>query len=211
MKHAAPRAGRVTAFVAVALVAACAVQKSAPRESTTASKHPESGGDKKMEAPAPPPPAPPGGVPEDAPGTGTPPPSDPSKQPVAAPPTTTAPPPVTPPPTTTAAPPKKPEPNVPTAVPGPPPATPGPGVKPSPDPGVSNVGVAQTRFDDAHAAFVQASGCPAMCKALDSLKNATAHLCALSKSTEPKRCGDAQAKLQKAEAKVKSVCGGCGS
>ena len=91
-------------------------------------------------------------------------------------------------------------------VPSPPPTA---GVKPDPMP--TKIGMAQQKFDDAHAAFVGASGCPAMCKALDSMKNATEHLCALASGSEQKRCGDAQAKLQKATAKVKSVCGGCGA
>lgn len=206
MSRARALSGRISALLALGFAAACAVQKQAPHE-TTAVKRVDSDQDgvkdaKKTEAPpaAPPPPttgADPGGS-----GTGMSPTGDASTgkvpPPLVTPATpTTAPPPTTPKPNTVVEPPAKPTPN--------------PGVKPAPDPGVSNVGVAQGRFDDAHAAFVQASGCPAMCKALDSLKNATAHLCALSKSTEPKRCGDAQAKLQKAEAKVKSVCGGCGS
>lgn len=189
---------RVSVAGSVLAIGACAMQKPAPeaREPATATA-------KKNEA-APASMAPP---PEPNTGTGT---StsggDTAKEP--------PPPPVTPNTTTspTAGATKIPGVDVPTAQPTPPPITPKPGVKPTtPDPAPSNVGVAQSQFDAADKAFVGASGCPAMCKALDSLKNAAEHLCALSKASEPKRCGDAQAKVQKATAKVKSMCGGCGS
>lgn len=195
---------RVSVAGSVLAIGACAAQKkSAPeaREPVTATA-------KKNEA-APAAAQPP--EPKTGTGSNTPE-GDTSKEPPKLPP----PPPVTPNTTTTTSPTagatKTPGVDVPTAQPTPPPNTPKPGVKPTnPDPGPSNVGVAQSQFDAADKAFVGASGCPAMCKALDSLKNAADHLCALSKSSEPKRCGDAQAKVQKATAKVKSMCGGCGS
>jgi len=194
---------RASVAGSVLAIGACAAQKSAPREPVTATKKNEAA-PASMGAPATDsktgtslpepykePPPPPTVTPDpSAGGTGnTPPGVDVPKKPTATP--VQPPPPVTPtaPPTTTSP----------------------PGVKPTPVPGPSTVGVAQAQFDDADKAFVGASGCPAMCKALDSLKNAADHLCALSKSSEPKRCGDAQAKVQKATAKVKSMCGGCGS
>ncbi len=191
---------RVSVAGSVLAIGACAVQKkSAPeaREPVTATA-------KKDEAPASVavPPEPKTGTGTSIPGGDTA--KDPTKEPPPPPPNTTTSP--------TAGSTKVPSIDVPTAQPTPPPTTPKPGVKPTtPDPAPSNVGVAQSQFDAADKAFVGASGCPAMCKALDSLKNAAEHLCALSKSSEPKRCGDAQAKVQKATAKVKSMCGGCGS
>ncbi len=72
---------------------------------------------------------------------------------------------------------------------------------------------AQAAFDDASKAFAAStSDCASLCKALSSMTNATARLCALTESGPPdqqRRCTDARAKLGEAQAKVQSSCGVC--
>jgi hypothetical protein len=102
--------------------------------------------------------------------------------------------------------------------PPPPPATPDTAPKSTTAPKTAgpaggkppNIGAAQAAFDDARKTFVAAADCIHMCKALASMTNATDHLCELTQgSGEYKRCSDAKAKLDAAQAKVKSTCGGC--
>jgi hypothetical protein len=72
---------------------------------------------------------------------------------------------------------------------------------------------AQKQFDDAQQAFDASGGdCAQMCKALASMQRATDHLCTLAGDDldGKKRCDDARARVETAEAKVKSSCGGCG-
>jgi hypothetical protein len=71
---------------------------------------------------------------------------------------------------------------------------------------------AQGELEDAQTAFTAAGGdCASLCKALASMSRATDHLCELVKEGgDPKRCDDAKARLDAAQAKVKSTCGGCG-
>lgn len=71
---------------------------------------------------------------------------------------------------------------------------------------------AQGELEDAQSAFTAAgSDCASLCKALASMTRATDHLCELAKeAADPKRCDDAKGRLDSAQAKVKSTCGGCG-
>ncbi len=114
--------------------------------------------------------------------------------------------------------------------PAPPPATTPAGGSPSPTPAPksptpgsagagkaivtpSDLAQAQITFDDAAKAFsAGGTDCLHLCKALGSMQNATNHLCELVAGTaDQKRCSDAKAKLETAQAKVKSTCGSsCG-
>jgi len=71
---------------------------------------------------------------------------------------------------------------------------------------------AQGELDDAQAAFTAAgTDCASLCKALASMSRATDHLCELAKEGgDAKRCDDAKTRLDAAQTKVKSTCGGCG-
>lgn len=51
-------------------------------------------------------------------------------------------------------------------------------------------------------------GCATVCKALASIKNAAAHVCALS-TDEPARCESAKSRADKAEERAKSACPSC--
>jgi hypothetical protein len=75
------------------------------------------------------------------------------------------------------------------------------------------VAEAELDFESAQDAFSAAGNeCASLCKALASMKRATEHLCELTQgggSNDQKRCTDAKAKLESAQAKVKAACGGC--
>jgi len=72
---------------------------------------------------------------------------------------------------------------------------------------------AELDFEIAQDAFTAAGNeCASLCKALASMKRATEHLCELTQggsNNDQKRCTDAKAKLETAQAKVKATCGGC--
>ena len=74
---------------------------------------------------------------------------------------------------------------------------------------------AQIEFIIEEERFLSAGNeCGSMCKALASMKRATEHLCELTQGgsgTDQKRCIDAKAKLESAQAKVKASCPACSS
>jgi hypothetical protein len=72
---------------------------------------------------------------------------------------------------------------------------------------------AQKQLDEAQQAFDASTGdCAQMCKALASMQRATDHLCTLAGEDldGKKRCDEARARVDSAEAKLKASCGGCG-
>jgi len=77
----------------------------------------------------------------------------------------------------------------------------------------SEIAAAQAQLDQASKAFAASgSDCLSLCKSLASMSNATEHLCGLVQgTTDEARCTDARARLQAAQAKVKTTCGNtCG-
>ena len=73
----------------------------------------------------------------------------------------------------------------------------------------TELATAQAQLDSASKAFAAAGNdCLSLCKSLGSMTNATEHLCGLVEgTTDQQRCLDARARLQAAQAKVKSTCG----
>jgi len=84
----------------------------------------------------------------------------------------------------------------------------------------ATLGEARAAFTDAENKVVALVGTPAKpvalstdscgvaCKALASMKRATEHLCELS-GDDPGSCDDARARLDRATARVRDVCGEC--
>jgi len=84
----------------------------------------------------------------------------------------------------------------------------------------ANLGEARAAFTDAESKVVALVGtaskpvalstdnCGIACKALASMKRATEHLCELS-GDDPGSCDDAKARLDRATARVREVCGEC--
>jgi hypothetical protein len=84
----------------------------------------------------------------------------------------------------------------------------------------ATLGEARAAFTDAENKVVALVGtaakpvalstdsCGVACKALASMKRATEHLCELS-TDDPASCDDARARLDRATARVREVCGEC--
>lgn len=115
----------------------------------------------------------------------------------------------TPPPPTTVPTPKPPPPSTGSKKPTVAPEPPSPPVKTL----AMRIAEAEADFSSAQSAFNAAGNeCASLCKALASMKRATEHLCELTQggnTADQKRCTDAKAKLETAQAKVKATCGGC--
>ena len=78
---------------------------------------------------------------------------------------------------------------------------------------ITNVDQAQQLLDQSMQTFdASHDDCATMCKALASMKRAADHLCKLLPTGEgsAKRCIWARRRVEEAETKVNSTCGGCG-
>lgn len=84
----------------------------------------------------------------------------------------------------------------------------------------TTLGEAEAQFADAErqldgvvgtqrtATPLSTGACEVACKALESMRNATTHLCELA-TDEPARCDDAKSRLERATSRVNEVCPAC--